>query len=183
LGERWLIEFFLLSTVGGGLLACVAAYALGNAVPALDSIHIAYGMWPATLALLLAFARYNGEQELRLYFLLRIKAKYLAVIYLLFYLLSALLGGDRFGAMTAVCVALAAWLYLRFAPRRGLGFATTEGVFGLRNAYYRAQRRRAAKKFTVYMKKQGKDVNIDASGRYVDPSGTPRAPNDKRWMN
>ena len=50
-------------------------------------------------------------------------------------------------------------------------FAASESWFGLRNSYYRAKRRRAAKKFTVYMKKQGKDVNLDPSGRYVDPDG------------
>jgi hypothetical protein len=55
--------------------------------------------------------------------------------------------------------------------------------FGLRNSYYRAKRRRAAKKFVVYMKKQGKDVSLDAEGRYVDPLGKAHEPGDKKWMN
>jgi len=33
------------------------------------------------------------------------------------------------------------------------------------------------------MRKQGKDVSLDDDGRYVDPDGKPRNPNDKRWMN
>jgi hypothetical protein len=35
----------------------------------------------------------------------------------------------------------------------------------------------------VYMKKQGKDVSLDADGRYVDPDGKKRDLKDKRWMN
>jgi hypothetical protein len=58
----------------------------------------------------------------------------------------------------------------------------SEGYFGLRNAYYRAKRRRAARKFEVYMGKQGRQVHFDKEGRYVDPDAR-KDPNDKRWMN
>jgi len=182
-GSRWLAEYFLASTIGGGVLVTLLSYAAARHVPALDPSHSTIGLWPFVLALLLAFARFHGDAELRVYFVIPIKAKYLAAIYVLFYLATSLIGGDQFGAMTAVCVALSAYLYLTLAPNRGVRFAGSERWFSLRNAYYRARRRRAAKKFTVYMKKQGKEVNIDAEGRYIDPSGTPRDPNDRRWMN
>jgi len=182
-GGRWLGEYFLVSTAGGGLLACLFSYAAAGHVAALDPLNSAGGLWPAVLALLLAFARFHGEEELRIYFVIPIKAKFLAAIYVLFYLATTLIGGDRFQAMTAVCVALSAYLYLTFAPQRGVRFAGSERWYSLRNAYYRAKRKNAAKKFAVYMKKQGKETNIDTSGRYVDPSGVPRDPNDKRWMN
>jgi membrane associated rhomboid family serine protease len=182
-GGRWLLEYFLASAIGGGILASLLSLANVADIGPLNSV---FGLWPVVLALLLAFGRMNPEAELRLYFVLRVKAKYLVAIFLLFYLGSALLSHDQFSALTALCVALCGFLYLRFAPRRGLQFAATEGWFGIRNSYYRSKRRRAAKKFTVYMKKQGKDVNIDPTGRYVDPDGNPREPrdpNDKRWMN
>ncbi len=182
-GGRWLKEYFLVSTIGGGVLASLVSYAVAGRVPALDPSHTAIGLWPAVLALLLAFARFHGDSELRVYFVIPIKAKFLAAIYVLFYLSTALIGGDQFGAMTAVCVALSGYLYLALAPNRGVSLVGSERWYSLRNAYYRAKRRRAARKFTVYMKKQGKEVNIDANGRYIDPSGTPRDPNDKRWMN
>jgi len=162
-GSRWLGEYFLVSTIGGGILASLISYAVAGRV--------------------LAFARFHGDSELRIYFVIPIKAKFLAAIYVLFYLTTSLIGGDQFGALTAVCVALSGYLYLVLAPNRGVRLAGSERWYSLRNAYYRAKRRRAAKKFTVYMKKQGKEVNIDADGRYVDPTGTPRDPNDKRWMN
>jgi membrane associated rhomboid family serine protease len=182
-GSRWLSEYFLVATIGGGVLASLLSYAAAGRVPALDPSHATLGLWPMVLALLLAFARFHGDAELRIYFLIPVKAKILAAIYVLFYLATSLIGGDQFGAMTAVCVALCGYLYLVLAPNRGVRLAGSERWYSLRNAYYRAKRRHAAKKFTVYMKKQGKEVNIDADGRYVDPTGTPRDPNDKRWMN
>ncbi len=182
-GGRWLLEYYLASTVGGALLASLLSMAH---IPGVRPYSSVFGLWPASLALLLAFARRNPDAEMRLYFVLRVKAKHLVAIFLLFYLGSALLSHDPFSAITALSVALSGYVYLRMAPRRGMSFTASEGWFGARNAYYRARRRRAAKKFTVYMRKQGKEVNIDASGRYVDPDGKPREPrnfDDKRWMN
>jgi len=179
-GGRWLTEYAAVSVIGGGLLAALLSYAH---LPGIDPVDPAFGLWPMAMAFLLAFARRNPEAEIRLYFVLRVKAKYLVAIFLGFYILSSVISHDYFSTLVVMCAGLAGYVYLRTAPRRGLQYAASEGWFGLRNSYYRAKRRRAAKKFTVYMKKQGKDVNIDSSGRYVDPNGNPRDPNDKRWMN
>ncbi|HZL26357.1 MAG TPA: rhomboid family intramembrane serine protease [Acidobacteriaceae bacterium] len=179
-GGRWLTEYAAVSVIGGGLLAALLSYAH---IPRIDPVDPAFGLWPLALALTVAFARRNPEAEIRLYFVLRVKAKYLVAIFLGIYILSAAISHDFFSTLVVLCVGLAGYLYLRLAPRRGLRYAASEGWFGVRNSFYRARRRRAAKKFTVYMKKQGKDVNLDPSGRYVDPDGNPRDPNDKRWMN
>ncbi len=184
-GSRWLLEYFLIVTVGGGLIACLLVYATRGHVIGLEPIDGASGMWPFTLALLLAFARFHAEEPLRFNFLFQIRAKYLAAIYLLFYLAWALVGGDRFAAVLALCNALCGYGYLRLAPGRGVRLAASEGWFGLRNAWDRNRRRRAAKKFTVYMRKQGKDVSLDADGQYIDPLSEKRKrhPNDRSWMN
>lgn len=182
-GSRWFSEYFLTSTVGGALLSCLASFAVGVRAPELGTDRATAGLWPAVLAVILAFARFNPDATLRLAWIIPVKAKHLAAIYVLVYMALALVGPDKFGAMVAVFSALAGFLYLRFAPGRGLGFVGSEWWYGLRNAYYRSKRRKAAKKFTVYMRKQGKDVSIDDSGRYVDPNGKPRDPNDRRWMN
>jgi membrane associated rhomboid family serine protease len=176
-GSRWLGEYFFVATIGGGILAAVVSLLVRW-----QGVATA-GMWPFVLAVLVAFAYFQPEQEIRLMFLLTLKAKYLAGIYVLVYLALALSERDRFGAVVALANALCGYAFLRFAPRHGLRMAFSEWWFGMRNAYYRAKRRRAAKKFTVYMRKQGKDVSLDEDGRYVDPSGVPRDPNDRRWMN
>jgi membrane associated rhomboid family serine protease len=177
-GGRWLLEYFLTATVGGGLIACLLWYAGRNHVPGFADILGGTTMWPAVLALLLAFARFHAEEQVRFNFIFQIKAKYLAAVYLLFYLGWALIGGNKFAAVLALANALAGYGYLRFAPRGGLRLAVSEGWFGVRNAWYRSKRRRAAKKFTVYMRKQGKDVSLDADGNYVEPK-----PTDRTWMN
>jgi membrane associated rhomboid family serine protease len=186
LGGRWLAEYFFVSTVAGGFLACLVAVLIGGNGAWISHQSVTSGMWPAVMAILLAYARFYPDQPLQLMFVISIKARHLAAIYLLVYLALALIGGDRFSAVTVLCVTLAGFLYIRLAPRRGVRFLASETVFGWRNAWYRAKRRRAAKKFQVYMRKQGKDVNIDSSGRYVgmdDEKRNPRDPNDKRWMN
>jgi len=33
------------------------------------------------------------------------------------------------------------------------------------------------------MRRQGSEVNIDSTGRYIDPDERPRDPNDRKWMN
>jgi membrane associated rhomboid family serine protease len=183
-GSRWLSEYFLVSTVLGGLAASLLSVATRNRIPGLGAeVSVTSGMWPAVLALVVAFAVLHADQELNFNFLFKIKAKYLAAIYVLFYLATAMVGTGRFGALVALCNAGAGYGFLRWAPRRGLRVALSERWFAMRNSYYRAKRRRAAKKFTVYMRKQGKDVSLDADGRYVDPDGNKRDLKDRRWMN
>jgi membrane associated rhomboid family serine protease len=182
-GSSWLTDYFFATTVGGGLLASVAFVALHQRSGWLPFGSIAAGMWGFVLALVVAFAYFQPESPVRFNFIFTVKAKYLAAIYVLLYLGFSLAGGDRFGALVALLNAACGYAFLRLAPRRGLRAGLSEWWFGLRNSYYLAKRRRAAKKFTVYMKKQGKEVSLDEDGRYVDPSGKPRDPNDRNWMN
>jgi hypothetical protein len=123
-----------------------------------------------------------GDTEFLLFFVVRIRAKYMVAIYILFYTAVLLKGGDRFGALLQLAGGLAGALYLRFAPRGGLAVGVSERLFGVRNAYYRYKRRRAARKFQVYMGKQGRSVKFDSDGRYIDPDKK-KDPTDKRWMN
>lgn len=181
-GSRWLGEFFLVSTVVGGVVAVVLSL-LGARVPGLGPDVSTAGLWPAVLAVMVVYGVLHADETVRFNFIFSLKAKYLAAIYVLFYVAIALLGGDRFGALTALCNAGAGYGFLKLAPRKGFRVGISERWFAMRNAFYRAKRRRAAKKFTVYMRKQGKDVSLDESGRYVDPDGKPRDPNDRNWMN
>lgn len=182
-GSRWLVEYFLVCTLGGGLLAALLSRFLLAGSADFGPHQRASGIWPAILAMLLAYARMYPDAQARMYFFIPIRMKFLVAIYLVIYLAATITGGARFDAMTALLVCLSGFLYLRFAPRRGLRFSASEGWYGLRNAWYRRKRRQAAKKFTVYMRKQGKDVNLDSSGRYVSLDEERRDPDDKRWMN
>jgi len=169
-GGRWMMEYLIATTLGGGLFAALIAM---TGVTGLDPRFGVGSLWPAVMAIMLAYGWFHGEDDINNIIFI-VKAKYLVGIYLLVFLALVLVGNDRVGALTAVCAAGSGYLYLKFAPRRGLSYAVSESLYGLRNSYYRAKRQRAAKKFTVYMKKQGKDVNVNPE---------PRDPNDKRWMN
>jgi hypothetical protein len=74
--------------------------------------------------------------------------------------------------------ALGGLLFIRLAPRRGIGFAFSERWYGFRNRYYRWKRRRASRKFEVYMRSQGRTVRFDGQGRPLDDD-----PDDKKRWN
>ena len=185
-GSRWLVEYLLVATVGGALLACVLSWLLGARIPGLSGDQRAATLWPAVLALLLAYAHFHADQQLNFNFVLRIRAKYLAAIYVLFYLALALIGGDRFGALLALTNGVAGFCFLRFAPYAGLRNTLSEQWAGARASMLRSKRRRAAKKFAVYMREQGRDVNIDSDGKYVAPedrAGKGKGSDGSRWKN
>jgi membrane associated rhomboid family serine protease len=179
-GTRWFTELFFSSTIGGAIIATLLSLILGRAVPSLDS-GVSVGLWPVTLALLLVYARIHANEPMTFNFIFRARAKYIAAGFLLFYLVIDLYTRQHFDALNTICNCLVAWLFMQMAPRRGLQHSVSEGWFGLRNRYYRAKRRRAAKKFQVYMRKQGKDVSIDSSGRYIGLDDDD--PDDRRRMN
>jgi membrane associated rhomboid family serine protease len=179
-GTRWLTELFFVTSIAGAVLATILSLLLARVIP-LINVGASVGLWPSSLALFLVYARLHADEPMTAYFIIRARAKYIAAGFLLFYLVVDLYTGQRFDALNAICNCLVAWLFMQMAPRRGLRHGVSEGWFGLRNSYYRAKRRRAAKKFQVYMRKQGKDVSIDSSGRYIGLDD--EDPDDRRRMN
>jgi membrane associated rhomboid family serine protease len=179
-GGRWLGELYLTSVIGGALLASAISF---THLLGLRPDVVATGAWAGIFGLLVAIAMIFGDQEFLLWFVLRIKAKYMVAIYILIAIAMLLKQADSFGALLQLSGALFGALYVKFAPRRGFAFGFSERYFGVRNNYYRWKRRRAARKFEVYMRKQNREVHFDKDGRYVDPDELRKNPNDKRWMN
>jgi membrane associated rhomboid family serine protease len=183
-GGRWLGELYFSSVIGGAILASAISF---THILGLRPEVAAAGAWSGIFGLLVAIAMIFGDQEFLLWFLVRIKAKYMVAIYILIAIAILLKQAESFGALLQLSGALCGFLYVKFAPRRGLAFGFSERYFGLRNNYYRWKRRRAARKFEVYMRKQNREVHFDKDGRYVDPDelkkNPRRDPNDKRWMN
>ena len=181
LGSRWLLELYASSVIGGALIASVITF---THILGLRPDIIAIGAWGGIFGLMIAIAMLFGDQEFLFWFLIRIKAKYMVAIYILIAIALLLKQADTFGALVQLSGALCGFLYVKFAPRRGLAFGFSERYFGVRNGYYRWKRRRAARKFEVYMRKQNREVHFDKDGRYVDPDEAKRRnPNDRSWMN
>jgi membrane associated rhomboid family serine protease len=179
-GSRWLAELYFTSAIGGAFLASLLSF---TGIRSLSPHSIAAGVGAAIFGVLVAIAVRMGDTEFYLWFLIRIQAKYLVAIYIFIDLAVLLKAANPFGALLSLSGGLCGYLYVRHAPRRGLAFGFSEQYFSLRNAFYRAKRRRAARKFEVYMGKQGRQVRFDKDGRYLDPDEERKNPNDKRWMN
>jgi membrane associated rhomboid family serine protease len=179
-GSSWLLQTYLFSATGGALIGSLLSFThLLRSDPASSTV----GSDAALFGLLAAFAVLFGDLEMYMFpFPVAIKARYLVIVYMLIDLAFLLAGGPALSYFTILAGALVGFLYARRAPRRRLTASVTEGWFGLRNEYYRWKRRRAARKFEVYMRKQNRDVRFDREGRYIDPDEK-RDPNDRRWMN
>jgi len=179
-GSRWLTEIYFLAVVGGALIATVLSFA---PIPRLSPLDYASGAQAGIFGLLAAFAVLFGEQQFFLFPLpIGIKAKYLVLIYLLIAIASLFGGGSIFPLVVYLAGGLMGFIYAKRARGRGISFVASERVYGLRNEYYRWKRRRAARKFEVYMRKHNRDVHFDREGRYVDPDEG-KNPNDRKWMN
>jgi membrane associated rhomboid family serine protease len=177
---RWLAELYLTSVIGGALLASAISF---THILGLRPDVGATGAWSGIFGLMVAIAMLFGDQEFLLWFVLRIKAKYMVAIYILIAIAILLKQADNFNALLQLSGAFFGFLFVRFAPRKGVAFGVSERYFGIRNGYYRWKRRRAARKFEVYMRKQNREVHFDKDGRYVDPDEANKRPNDKSWMN
>jgi hypothetical protein len=106
----------------------------------------------------------------------------MVAIYILIAIALLLKEANTFNALLQLSGALCGFLDVKFAPRRGFLRSQRRLLQPAQQHYYR-WRRRAARKFEVYMRKQNREVHFDKDGRYVDPDELRKNPNDKRWMN
>jgi len=136
-----------------------------------------YGSFGGIFGMIVVIGVLYGETEFMFFPLpISIKAKYIAIVYGLVaiaYLFTTL----RMYAFAQLGGALAGFVFMRMAPRRGVSFQLSEKWYGLRNGYYRWKRRQAAKKFEVYMRSQGRTVKFDGSGKQIDEDHDDK----KRW--
>jgi membrane associated rhomboid family serine protease len=179
-GSRWVTELYFISVVGAALTTIAVSYThIFNMSPRL----ITFGPDGGIFGLLAAWAVLMGDQKFMLFPLpITISAKYFVLIYILIALAMVISGPAGFIYLAYLGGALFGYIYVKQAPRRGYAFAASERAYGFRNAYYRWKRRRAARKFEVYMRRHDRNVRFDNQGRYVDPDEK-KDPNDRRWMN
>lgn len=179
-GTQWITEIYFVSVIGAALTTIVVAY---THIFHMTPYATTYGAAGGIFGLMAAFGVLLGDQSFMLFPLpFSIRAKYLVLIYMLIALASVMQGPSGFLYLAYLGGALFGYIYVKTAPRRGYAFAASERVFSIRNAYYRWKRRRAARKFEVYMRKHDRKVQFDEQGRYIDPDAK-KDPNDRRWMN
>ena len=174
--SNWVLGLYA-SAVAGTAMAALVIYEVSGVFRfTADEVPL-YGCFGGIFGMLVAIGVLYGDMEFLLFFTIGIKAKYLAMIYGLISI-AMLFSAQRMYAFAELGGAAAGLLWIRLAPRRGVTFVFSEYLYGLRNRYYRWKRRRAAKKFEVYMKSQGRTVRFDGQGRQLDDD-----PDDKKRWN
>ncbi len=173
--DTWVTSLYVVSVLGTAL-AALAIYA-GSSLFGYSLAPIPlYGCFGGIFGLLTAIGVLYGDVQFLMFFVIGIKARYMVAIYGLI-AIAMMFGEQRLYAFSQLGGALAGFAYVRMAPRRGVSFLLSEQWFGLRNRYYRWKRRRAARKFEVYMRSQGRTVRFDGNGRQIDEDQNDK----KRW--
>src|ERR1700681_623837 len=166
-GTRRFLELFSFGVIGAALTTVALSFA--NVLGRPDSITV--GASGGVFAILIAFGMVFGENEiLMIPFPVALKAKYFVAILIVVTLAFAIQGGGNVAYVAHLGGLFFGYIYVKFVPRGGIPrLGVSERYFGLRNQYYRWKRRRAARKFEVYMRKHNREVHFDKDGRYVDP--------------
>ncbi len=209
-GTRRFLIFYLTCALAGGVGSTVLVYALkiplGFKMPFMGANGAILGML-GVIGILWADVEF-----MMIPFPFMIKAKYLvwiAIVVDLVFSFTEMAGilnlGAAFGGL------IYAVLYVKFmdrslsrrrsAPAVYVGRGLSDRAFDeptpgkkpsflarWRDAYYRWKRRRAARKFEVYMRKHDRQVYFDEHGNYIDPEsaeGRRREEDDskKPWIN
>jgi membrane associated rhomboid family serine protease len=173
-GPKRFVELYLVSLVGAGLfgfvLSLTGVVAQGAAV----------GSGPAANALLMVFyLLYRDARVMPMFIPIPIPIKYIVMFTAAVEGAYLLLSNFSLFYMVQLLGLGTGYLWYRFMWRRLniFGFFGDQAV-SLQNSYHRWKRRRAGKKFQVYMKKHNQDAKD-----YFDEYGNFRPPDDKDKKN
>jgi membrane associated rhomboid family serine protease len=164
--DGWVTGLYAVSVLGTALAATLLYWG-GDAIGHDQPLALLTGCFGGIFGLLAAIGLLYGDVQFLLFFTIGIKARYMVIIFGLI-AIAMLFSQQRMYAFAQLGGALAGLLYVRLAPRRGVSFVFSERWYGLRNRYYRWKRRRAARKFEVYMRSQGRTVRFDGNGKQID---------------
>jgi membrane associated rhomboid family serine protease len=187
-GWKKFTEFYFFCVIGAALTTIAVAYTGIGGVSPLSGTEGASG---GVLGILMAFGILYANQEIMLFPIpISIKAKYFVGGLVFIEVISAIEAadprqrGDSVAYIAHLGGLLFGYLYVKFAPRRGFAYGASEQFFGLRNGYYRWKRRRAAKKFEVYMRQHDRTVKFDEHGNYLPPDDDKKNGGSKSgWVN
>lgn len=185
-GRKKFLEFYFFCVAGAALTTVAVSYSgFGGISPATKTVGASGGVY----GILMAFGMLYGDREVLLFPLpFSIKAKYfvagIAFIALINAISTAGPGrGEAIAYFAHLGGLLFGFLYVKFVPARGVMFGASERYFSLRNSFYRWRRRRAARKFEVYMRKHNRTVSFDEHGNYIPPDDKENGGSKSGWVN
>ena len=182
-GTRRFLELYTFGVIGAALTTVVLSFSRALGRP--DALTV--GASGGVFAILIAFGVVFGENEIMMIpFPFLIKAKYFVAILIVVTLAFAIEGGGSVAYVAHLGGLFFGYIYVKFVPRSGLmKMGLSERYFSLRNGYYRWKRRRAARKFEVYMRQHNRTVSFDEHGNYVPPDDTEKKNGGSKsgWVN
>jgi membrane associated rhomboid family serine protease len=173
IGSRPFLELYLSSLIGAGTLATLLAWAgLGSGA--------ALGAGAAANGILMVFYLLFREAPIMLFPLpIPIPVKYIVIFTAAVEGVYFLLSHEALYFMVLLLGLAMGYLWYRYLWRRASLFAAVEGqIYRLRNSYHRWKRRRAGRKFQVYMRKHQHDPK-----QYFDEYGNFKPPDDGEKKN
>src|SRR5260370_31246685 len=182
-GARRFIECYTFCVMGAALVTIGVSYThfLG-----MNEGQGTVGASGGIFGLLMAFGILYADQEMFLFPLpFSIKAKYLVGIWVVVAIIAVFEPSGGIAVFAHLGGLLFGYLWVKFLPSRGLSYAASERYFGVRNSYYRWKRRRAARKFEVYMRDHDRKVTFDEHGNYVPPDDNDKTNGGSKsgWVN
>lgn len=171
-GSAIFVQFYFFCTLGAALTAIAVAYSFSavNLLGFRPDVAV-IGLNGPLYGVLAAFGVVYGDRDVMMFPLpFTMKARYMVIMWLLIALYLSITSGP--GGILNVALlggALFGFVWVKFMPGRGMGFYVSERYYGMRNRYFRWKRRRAARKFEVYMRKHDRSQYFDEYGNFKPP--------------
>ncbi len=165
---RRFLELYFTGVVGAAVATILLSFAHILSNPSIPTVGASGGLF----AILMAYGMVFGENEIFLFpFPFLIRAKYFVLILIVVTVAFAISGGGSVAYLAHLGGLFFGFLYVKFGSTRKVTrqASPSEWYYGVKNSYYRWRRRRAARKFEVYMRKHDRDVKFDELGNYVPP--------------
>jgi membrane associated rhomboid family serine protease len=181
-GSRRFLDLYFFGVIGAAITTIIISY--GHVLGSPNTMTI--GASGGVFAILMAFGIVFAENEIMMIpFPFLIKAKYFIAILVVVELAFAMSGGGSVAYVAHLGGLLFGYVYVKFVPRGFRGFDLSERYYGFRNSYYRWKRRRAARKFEVYMRDHDRKVTFDEHGNYIPPDDNdkPNGGSKSGWVN
>jgi membrane associated rhomboid family serine protease len=183
-GPRRFLELYFVGVVGAAVTTILLSFAHGLIDPGIPTVGASGGVF----AILMAYGMVFGENEIFLFpFPALIKAKYFVLILIVVTVAFAISGGGSTAYLAHLGGLFFGYLYVKYGASRPRSrqASPSEWYYGMKNSYYRWKRRRAARKFEVYMRKHDRDVKFDDLGNYVPPEDRDKKNGGSKsgWVN
>ena len=185
-GPRRFLELYGFGVLGAAVTTIALSYTHALGSPTTGTFGASGGVY----AILIAYGMIFGDNEIMMIpFPFLIRAKYFIAILIVVTTAYTISGGGNIAYLAHMGGLLSGYAYVKWLhsgsrSRSRAGFGLSETYFSLRNSYHRWKRRRAARKFEVYMRKHDRTVHFDEHGNYIPPDDDKKNGGGKSgWVN